>query len=176
MDLANLPEVRMWEGAVQRSSTFRSSTVRESMYGVAYHGPAGSVLLHENNYVSKPFRMGVMNDLGSGFRITAHPSGQDNGLFIFRDGVHIDNGPEPMYLYPQASKTCKFKETPAPRPVPTVAPPRRRRTGGASSGGSHSSGGSSSGADPRRRRTTSGGSHSFTSSETVRCFAGRLQR
>ena len=93
---SSLPEVRMWESAVGRAQTFRSRNVRGSMYGVAYHGPSGYVTLQENNYLSKPFRMGAMNDLGTAFRITMEETYQHR--------------PKPMFLYPHKTKQCKFME------------------------------------------------------------------
>ena len=86
----------MWEEAVGRAQTFRSRNVRGSMYGVAFHGPSGYVTLQENNYLSKPFRMGAMNDLGTAFRITMEETYQHR--------------PKPMFLYPHKTKQCKFME------------------------------------------------------------------
>ena len=86
----------MWEEAVHRAHNFRSRNVRASMYGVAYHGPAGYVTLQESNYLSKPFRMGAMNDLGTAFRIT--------------EEENYAHRPKPMFLYPHKNKQCKFME------------------------------------------------------------------
>ena len=62
--------VRMWLQAVEMANSFRSRNVRAALYGNAYDGPSGRVQLHESNYVSKPFRLGTINEKGTAFRIT----------------------------------------------------------------------------------------------------------
>ena len=78
-------QVRMWAMAVETADSFRSRNVRAALYGNAYIGPAGRVQLHESNYLSKPFRIGTINEKGNAFRIT-------------NENVHA-SAPEPLWIF-----------------------------------------------------------------------------
>ena len=83
--------VRMWVMAVEVANSFRSRNVRAALYGHAYDGPSGRVQLHESNYLSKPFRIGTINEKGTAFRIT-----EENVNAI---------APEPLWIYHFESDT-----------------------------------------------------------------------